>query len=100
MTTGLSVMAESRAIETDVLRVGDVIRIEFQPDNPNNCSYQVRGFVDDWYVVLRYWTRRHGGFWRYTVETIPIWLDIYGQHMKRMKRGTGPSYQLPGDIAP
>lgn len=76
------------------VRVGDVIRLQFQPDNPNNCTYHVRGFVDH-HVVLRYWRKGRG--WYYVVELLALWLDIYGRHneLTRIKRGTGPQYQEP-----
>ena len=49
------------------LKVGKKYKIDYGKNNSNNKVIHIRAFVDDEYVVYRYWSRRKNRYY-YLVE--------------------------------
>lgn len=55
-----------------IIQVGNKVKVDYGPTNPNNQSLHIRAIVDDDQIVCRIWSARKGWIYqiisRYTFE--------------------------------
>lgn len=68
------------------IEIGDIFQLNYGPDNAHNRTIHVRAIVDDYWVVVRSWSKRRRR-WNYTLQDLSFFEETAASgHLEKIEK--------------